>query len=145
MTVQEQIEHYIEEQAEPKRSDMRDLHGRIIQILPDGKLWFDSGTNSEGKVVSNPTIGYGHHTIRYADGKTRDFFQVGLSANKTGLSVYILGIEDKTYLVETFGKTLGKASVTGYCIRFRALKDIDVATLESAIRYGFARPAWSRD
>ena len=36
------------------------------------------------------------------------------------------------------GKKLGKASVTGYCIRFKALKDINIDTLEAAIRYGLA-------
>jgi hypothetical protein len=57
-----------------------------------------------------------------------------LSANKTGISVYILGIEDKKYLAQTYGKQLGKASVTGYCIRFKTLKDINVEVLEAAIR-----------
>jgi len=57
-----------------------------------------------------------------------------LSANKTGISVYILGIEDKKYLAQTYGKALGKASVTGYCIRFRALKDINLEILKAAIR-----------
>jgi hypothetical protein len=59
-----------------------------------------------------------------------------LSANKTGISDYILGIEDKTYLSQTYGKKLGKASVTGYCIRFKTLKDINIEILQSAIRYG---------
>jgi hypothetical protein len=31
--------------------------------------------------------------------------------------------------------------VTGYCIRFKALKDINVDTLEAAIRHGLAAPA----
>ena len=48
-----------------------------------------------------------------------------------------MGIEDKKYLAETFGKELGKASVTGYCIRFKILSDINVNVLESAIRFGF--------
>ena len=109
---------------------------RILQVLPGCKLWFDTGKNSEGKTVSNPNIGYGLYTIKYADGKTRDFFQIGLSANTTGISVYILGIKDKNYLAQTFGKTLGKASVTGYCIKFKALKDINIDVLEGSIRYG---------
>lgn len=75
--------------------------------------------------------------MKYADGTTREFYRIGLSANKTGLSVYILGIEDKKYLAQTYGKELGKASVTGYCIRFKTLKDINVETLEAAIRFGF--------
>jgi hypothetical protein len=48
-----------------------------------------------------------------------------------------MGIEDKKYLAKTYGKTLGKASVTGYCIRFKTLKNIDTDVLDSAIRFGF--------
>ena len=59
-----------------------------------------------------------------------------MSANKTGISVYILGIPDKNYLAQTYGPDLGKASVTGYCIRFKTLKDINTGILENAIQYG---------
>jgi hypothetical protein len=86
-------------------------------------------------------IGYGFHTIKYADGKIREFYQIGMSANKTGISVYILGIKDKKYLVQTYGKKLGKASVSGYCIKFKTLKDINVDILEAAIRYGLETSA----
>ena len=136
MNVQEQIKKYIASQPEPKRSDMQELHRLTLQVLPACKLWFFDGKNSEDKTVSNPTIGYGLQTIKYANGKTKEFFQIGLSANKTGISVYILGIKDKTYLAQTYGKKLGKASVTGYCIRFKTLKDINIDILEAAIRYG---------
>ena len=115
---------------------MLELHLLILHVLPECKLWFDDGKNSENKTVSNPTIGYGFQTLKYTDGKTRDFFQIGISANTTGISVYILGIKDKTYLARTFGNKLGKAKVTGYCIKFKSLKDIDVDVLEAAIRYG---------
>jgi hypothetical protein len=134
--VQEEIKKYITSQPEPKRSEMQELHRLMLQVLPGCKLWFDNGKNSENKTVSNPTIGYGSLTIKYADGKTRDFFQIGLSANTTGISVYIIGIKDKTYLAKTFGKKLGKASVTGYCIKFKTLKDINIDILEAVIRYG---------
>jgi hypothetical protein len=136
MNVQEQIKKYITSEPEPKRTDMQALHGRILQVLPACKLWFDDGKNDENKTVSNPNIGYGSYTIKYANGKTREFFQIGLSANQTGISVYILGIKDKTYLAKTYGKKLGKAKVTGYCIRFKTLKDINMDILEEAIRYG---------
>ena len=137
MNIQEQINDYITSQPEPKRSDMQALHSVILQIMPTCKLWFLDGKNSENKTVSNPNIGYGFYTIKYADGTTREFYQIGLSANKTGISVYILGIKDKEYLAQTYGKKLGKASVSGYCIRFKSLKDINIDILEAAIRYGF--------
>jgi hypothetical protein len=136
MNVQEQIKEYITSQPEQKCNDMQELHRFILQVLPGCKLWFLDGKNSENKTVSNPNIGYGSHTIKYADGKTREFYQIGLSANTTGISVYIIGITDKTYLAHTYGKKLGKASVTGYCIKFKALKDINIDILEAAILYG---------
>src|ERR1700759_1196911 len=123
MNVQEQIKKYISSQPEPKRSDMRALHRLTLQVLPGCKLWFLDGKNEENKTVSNPNIGYGLQSIKYANGETREFYQIGISANKTGISVYILGIKDKAYLAKTYGKKLGKAKVTGYCIRFNALKD----------------------
>jgi len=134
MNVKEQIQKYIGSQPEPKRSDMQALHRSILQVMPACKLWFLDGKDSKGKTVSNPNIGYGLQAMKYADGTTRDFYQIGLSANKTGISVYILGIEDKKYLAQTYGKELGKASVTGYCIRFKTLKDINVEILGAAIR-----------
>ena len=136
MNVKEQIKKYITSQAEPKSSDMQALHLHILQVLPKSKLWFLDGKDSKGKTVSNPNIGYGSYSIKYADGRTREFYQVGLSANTTGISVYIMGIDDKTYLAKTFGKKLGKASVTGYCIRFKTLKDISIDILKTAIKYG---------
>jgi len=137
MNVQEQIKEYITGQPEPKRSDMQQLHTLVLKVLPECKLWFLDGKDSENKTVSNPNAGYGSQAIKYADGTTREFYQIGISANKTGISVYILGIKDKAYLAQTYGKELGKASVTGYCIRFKTLKDINIDVLEAAIRYGF--------
>ena len=137
MTVQKQIDEYIASQPEAKRSELQELHRIILGVKPKCKLWFLDGKNDEGKVVSNPNIGYGAYTMKYADGSTREFYQIGLSANATGISVYIMGIEDKKYLADTFGKDLGKASVTGYCIRFKTLKDINIEILEAAIRFGF--------
>ncbi|MFM2048579.1 MAG: hypothetical protein RI955_1127 [Bacteroidota bacterium] len=136
MKIEEQIKAYIVSQPESKSNDLQALHEHILQVLPKSKLWFLDGKDDKGKIVSNPNIGYGFYTIKYADGTSREFYQIGLSANTTGISVYIMGLKDKTYLAETYGKTIGKASVTGYCIKFKNLKDIDLGVLETAIRYG---------
>lgn len=45
-------------------------------------------------------------------------------------------IQDKKYLPETYRKTIGNASVTEYCIKFKNLKDINIDTLEPAIQDG---------
>ena len=136
MNIQEQIKNYISSQPEPKRSEMQQLHHLALQTLPGCKLWFLDGRDSQNKIVSNPNIGYGSYTIKYANGETKEFYQVGLSANTTGISVYIMGLKDKTYLSRTYGNRLGKASVTGYCIKFKTLIDINTDVLEEAIRFG---------
>ena len=138
-TVREQIDAYIATQPEPKRADLQALHERVLDLMPGCRLWYLDGKDERGRVVSNPNIGYGVQTTTYADGRTREFYQIGLSANTTGISVYIMGLDDKTYLARTYGKTLGKASVTGYCIKLRALGNIDLDVLAAAIRDGVAQ------
>ena len=136
MSIDEQIKEYIATQPEPKRSDMKELHRIILSVMPKCRLWFLDGKDDSGKIVSNPNIGYGTQTIKNANGKTREFYQIGISANTTGISVYILGIEDRKYLAQAYGKELGKAKITGYCIKFKALSDIRLETLKAAIKYG---------
>ncbi len=137
MSTEQQIQEYISTQADAKRADLLELHRLIQELNPELKLWFLDGKNTEGKVVSNPNIGYGTQQMKYTDGSTREFYQVGLSGNTTGISVYIMGIDDKKFLINTYGERLGKASVTGYCIKFKALKDINMDVLLEAIQFGF--------
>ena len=136
MNMQHQITEYIATQPEPKRSEMQQLHHTILALMPTCKLWFLDGKDDKGKTVSNPNIGYGSQTLKYANGKTKEFYQIGISANTTGISVYIMGVNDKKYLIRTFGQALGKASVTGYCIKFKTLTDIKIDVLKAAIQYG---------
>ncbi|MBS1496995.1 MAG: DUF1801 domain-containing protein [Bacteroidetes bacterium] len=136
MKTETEIKKYIDSQPEPKASEMQTLHQHLLKLMPGCKLWFLDGKDEKGKIVSNPNIGYGSYTIKYADETTKEFYQIGLSANTTGISVYIMGLKDKTYLSQTFGKKIGKATVTGYCIKFKMIKDIDLAILNEAIQYG---------
>ncbi|MES2223222.1 MAG: DUF1801 domain-containing protein [Acidobacteriota bacterium] len=136
MNPQTQIQQYIAAQPEPKRSEMQQLHRMILAWMPTAKLWFLDGKDEKGKIVSNPSIGYGSQTMKYANGKTREFYQIGFSANTSGISVYIMGVNDKKYLAKTFAQQLGKASVTGYCIKFKTLTDINIDVLKAAIQYG---------
>lgn len=135
MTVQDQIDAYIAVQPEPKRSDLRELHGTVLKLMPGCRLWFLDGTDESGRTVSNPNIGYGTQTTKYADGRTKEFYQIGISANTTGISVYLMGLEDRRYLAAKYGKKIGRASVTGYCIKFRKLENVDREVLVDAMRY----------
>ncbi|MFT3896365.1 MAG: DUF1801 domain-containing protein [Thermomonas sp.] len=136
MDVHDRIEAYIAGQPEPKRGDLQSLHELITGMMPGCRLWFLDGKDANGRVVSNPNIGYGQQALQQAGGKSREFYQVGTSANTTGISVYIMGLKDRKTLAEKFGKKIGKASVTGYCIKFKSLKDVDANVLVEAMRHG---------
>lgn len=138
MDIQKEISDYIASQPEAKRNNIQALHQMIVTLNPGCQLWFLDGKNSENKVVSNPNIGYGLLNLQYAGGKTKPFYQIGMSANTSGISVYIMGLSDKLFLSKTYGQSLGKASISGYCIKFKALKDIQVDVLLAAIKHGFA-------
>ncbi|MBI1358744.1 MAG: DUF1801 domain-containing protein [Alphaproteobacteria bacterium] len=135
MTVKNQIATYIASQPGPKRGEMDALHRLVLRVMPKCRLSFLDGKDGE-KTVTNPNIGYGVQTLTYAGGKTREFYQIGLSANTAGISVYIIGLADKKHLAAVYGKTIGKASISGYCIKFRTLDDINLDVLEAAIRHG---------
>lgn len=140
MTTAEQIRRYLDSQPEPKRRDMEALHGVVLELMPGCKLWYLDGKDESGKVVSNPNIGYGSRTSKNADGKSREFYQVGISANTTGISVYIFGFRDKSDLLRRFGERLGKAKVSGYCVKFRKLADVNVDVLAGAVRDAIQHP-----
>jgi hypothetical protein len=136
MTLEDQIQAFLSDQPAAKRAELIALDGLIRQTSPDGKLWFLDGKNEEGKVIANPSIGYGSYVIKYADGSSREFYRIGLSANTSGISVYVLGLADKDHLKREYGERIGKATVTGYCIRFKSTKQIDLETLRQAIQFG---------
>ena len=136
MTLQDEVSDYIAAQPEPKRSEMQQLHETVLKLMPGCRLWFLDGRDESGRTVSNPSIGYGTQTTRYADGRTREFYQIGISANTTGISVYLMGLSDRKYLAEKYGEKIGQASVTGYCIKFRRLENVNIDVLVDAMRYG---------
>lgn len=136
MNTIEHIKQYIASLSTSKQQEIQLLHERIQALMPKCQLWYNDGKNEEGKVVTNPSIGYGHYIITYANGSTRSFFQIGLSANTSGISVHIMGIDDRTYLPNTYAKQIGKAKVSGYCINFKTIHDIHLDILDQAIRDG---------
>jgi hypothetical protein len=143
MTAKAKIKQFIADQPDATRSDVESLHQHILKLIPEAKLWFDEGVDAKGKVVTNPTIGYGSYAIRYANGTSKEFFQIGISPNKSGISLYIMGIKDRSYLRNTYSNSIGKAAVTGYCVKFKKLTDLKLDVLDEAILYGVSESARS--
>lgn len=137
MNVQDQIEQYLSSLDTMKQRDLRQLHQFVLQEFPGIRCWFLDGKNASGKIISNPNIGYGETKLKYKDGSHRVFYQVGLSATLKGLSVYMMGLSDKSSLSREFATRIGKATITGYCIQFKNLEQINLLVLQQAICFGF--------
>ncbi len=131
----EHIKAHIASLPETKSNEINMLHQQLSNTLKNKHLWFDDGLDEQGKIITNPIIGYGMHLHQTAKGKTKELFQVGLSANSTGISIYIIGLKDKTLLNQFIGDQLGKAKVTGYCIKFKSIQDINLNVLIEAILF----------
>lgn len=137
MSIETQIEEYLNNQSEPKRSELIELNNIILQIMPNCKLWFLDGKDSNGKTIANTNIGYGSFNINYKDGRSKEFYQIGISGNTTGISIYVMNTVSKEYLKNTYSKSIGKASISGYCIKFKKLNDINKKVLETLINEAF--------
>lgn len=137
MNLEDQIRIYLSSLPEPKRIDLQELDSIIMEINPNCKLWFLDGKNSENKVVSNPNIGYGLTHIKYTNGNSKEFYQIGTSANTTGISIYLFGNNEKDHFIKKYKDNLGKATITGYCIKFKSLQDLNIEILIELIKDAF--------
>jgi|Tabmets5t2r1_1033131.scaffolds.fasta_scaffold04516_3 hypothetical protein len=71
-------------------------------------------------------IGYGSYHYRYASGREGDWFPIGLTNNKSYVSLYFCAAEDDGYLAEKNEERLGKVSVGKSCVRFKRLDDLNL-------------------
>lgn len=133
MGVEKEISAYLESLEGQRGQDMRQLHEGIVAGHPRRRLWFSDGLDESGKIVTNPSIGYGAFSRTYADGKTVEQFRAGISANSSGITVYLMGIEDRNFLRATYGDSLGKAETTSYCFKFKKLADVNSEVLMRAL------------
>jgi len=106
---------------EPKRSELLTLHNLIRQMLPDFQ-----------PVMLSGFMGYGqfHYKGKTCEG---EWFRVGLSANKTGISIHICAGDANGYFPEQARDRLGKATVGRSCIRFKKLQDINLETVKELL------------
>lgn len=77
------------------------------------------------------TIGFGSYHYRYATGREGDNFVIGFYPRKGKTTVYLM--DGTARHAEALSK-LGAHTITGYCIHFKRLSDIDPSVLEDIVR-----------
>ncbi len=122
-------EDYIRKIAEPRKSEIQQLHNLILTAVPKLKPFMISGM-----------IGYGKYRYKYASGKEGDWCTIALASQKNYISVYVCATKDGMYIAEEYKDRLGKVNVGRSCIRFKRVGDVDLQVLIDAIKEGETYP-----
>lgn len=133
MNTQAQIDAYLQSVNELQKADLLLLSDLLSNNFINPILSFNTGIDENGKRVSNPSIGFGQYNHVFSNGVSKKLFQVGISANTGGISIYLLGLPKTSNLKSTFGAALGQAQITGYCIKFKSTRKINTECLIEGI------------
>jgi hypothetical protein len=129
------MQSYLQKLPRSKQQELQEFIRIVAQVAPQEMATFYDGKDKEGKVVTNGTIGFGSYLHHFSDGRMEQLYRIGISPNATGFSIYVLGLMDKEILKTRFANSLGKAKVTGYCIKFKSLKDLDEKIVLDLIKF----------
>lgn len=125
------VEEYLDALAEPKRSEISTLHDLIVKNAPAFAL-----------ERAGAMLGYGRYHYRYESGREGTSHRIALSANKTGISLYVSAVDEGGWLAEQAKDVLGKkVSVGKSCIRMKRLADVDLGALATLIARASSTPA----
>lgn len=104
----------------------------IAKHFPLLETSFFDGKNASGKIVTNPTYGFGK-LVQSNVNRGNPTFQLGVSANSAGITLSFIGIRNHINLSELC-HGIGNASITKYCIKFKSFNDLDEIVLLEAIK-----------
>jgi len=125
------IDEFLDSLPEEVKGDMKALDKTLSKVMKgevrelyEGKFW--GGSDQE-------IVGYGRTSSTRSDGRTIEYFLIGLAMQKNYISIYISAVEGREYLSEKYGKNVaspeGKVKVGKSSISFKSLADIDLEQL----------------
>lgn len=127
--------------ADPAReADLRAIDEVVRAAAPSLERGFFGGTGDGRAGMSMKLIGYGRfqYTVKSSDSPI-DWPVIGLALQKNNLSLYVSAVDDGVPVVEEYADRLGKVSVSGGSVRFKAAGDVNgevLAELANAIEVG---------
>jgi hypothetical protein len=132
---------HIDSLPEPRRSQMRRLHGAIRAAIPDAdvSMWEYGGT----------LIGYGSYDYTDSRGKPKGrWFSVGLANRKDYISLFSMGQRSGGYLIEAIHDRFPGTKIGRSCLNITDPDAIDDAAVRDLAREtwdqykdGFQRPS----
>jgi hypothetical protein len=105
---------YLASLSPDRRVALQTIHDAIVKTAPELEPHMVYGM-----------LGYGPFHYKYESGREGDAAVVALASQKNYISLYVMGEEQGSSLVENNRDKLGKVSVGKCCIRFKKLDDLD--------------------
>jgi hypothetical protein len=115
-------EEYLEAVDSSRKTDIGALHAIIRKCAPKFEPFIYKGI-----------LGYGTYHYKYASGREGDWFRLGISSNKSYISLYVAPTPEG-YSAKRYGKTLGKANIGISCVRFKRLSDLNLDVLKAMLK-----------
>jgi len=114
---------YLAKLDPPRQAEIKRIDKLIRQTVPEQKPFIVAGM-----------LGYGRFHYKYASGREGDWCRIGLASNKSYISLYACGLDERGYVAERYKKKLPKASIGKTCVRFKTLDDLDLEALKALLR-----------
>lgn len=123
---------YIDSLPGDRQDAIQTLHDKIVKIFKGQTVQMWEGIfwgGSEQKI-----IGYGDCVYINSKKQEVKWFVVGLTYQKNYISIYVVAVEDKEYVVEKYKAELGKAKTGKSVVSFKNLEDVNVDVLMKIIK-----------
>lgn len=107
------------------------------ETLKDSKIILEimqQISGSEPKLWNVGTIGFDEYHYKYASGREGDSLVIGFYSRKGKITIYLM---DGTMRYGNLLSKLGKHTVTGYCIVFKRLGDIELPVLKQIVQKSY--------
>lgn len=91
-------------------------------------------SGQEAKLWNAGTIGFDTYHYKYESGREGDGLVIGFYPRKNKITVYMM---DGTARYSELLAKLGKHSLTGYCVYFKRLSDVELPVLEQILRLSY--------
>lgn len=127
------VQEYMDMLPPERKESIVFLHEFIQKVAPSLKPHF-----------AYNMLGYGSFKYKNYKKETLDWPTIALASQKNYISLYVCAVENGEYIAEKNKKDLGKVSVGKSCIRFKKIADLNLKTLEKAIKAAEKSPGLVR-
>ncbi len=110
---------------EPRQSDVRTIDDLIQRVAPQLDRQFERGM-----------IVYGGYRYRNASGTEGYWYPVALSGQKRFTALYVMGEDERGYVVERFRERLPFTEAARNCVRISSVAEVDLEVIAALVKEG---------